>query len=191
MESTEGFDVFHWLNGHRGREPKLSRESLDSVMCFALMWNLFEDRACGRNATPATICRAVVRLYEQGRLSLGDFRPYLAHFQGRYLREGAPNPRFDSLHLERSGCRQLVADALQGKLTDVTNVVQAVLLVVLRLRNNMFHGEKYVFSLPPQDESFAVANQLLATFLDLVLVAEREQPPRPRAKRVQRPSDED
>jgi hypothetical protein len=106
---------------------------------------------------------------KSGRLSMDEFRFYLTCFQKRYLEDGEPNHKFDSLSLERGGDKQLVANVLQGKSTDAADVVKALLLVVYRLRNNMFHGEKYVFTLPPQDENFGVVNGVLATFLDRYL----------------------
>ena len=74
------------------------------------------------------------------------------------------------MNFRQGECEPLVEDVLRGNLTDLNNIVLALVLVVYRLWNNLYHGEKNVFSLPGQDESFAVANRLLATLLDLALV---------------------
>jgi len=170
MELTAPFDVLAWLNPHTSHGRALSDSELVDVLHFSLMWNVFEGRACRRHATVSAIRRFVTKLRDRGRLSPGAFEPYLAHYRARYLTDGEPNERFAQLNFRQGECEPLVEDVLRGNLTDLNNIVLALVLVVYRLWNNLYHGEKNVFSLPGQDESFAVANRLLATLLDLALV---------------------
>lgn len=166
MEPTEPFDVLDWLNRRGGSEPRLSRDMLDDVLCFSLMWSLFERRACATNANINTICGVATRLYDRGRLTVEEFQPYLTYFRNRYLSEEEPNEKFARLRFHENDRKHIVEDVLKGKLIDPTSIVFALLAVVYRLRNNLFHGTKNLFELPDQDENFAVANRLLATVLD-------------------------
>ena len=55
---------------------------------------------------------------------------------------------------------------LAGRETDPTKIFLAMLIIIYRLRSNLFHGEKSVYELPGQVENFRMANQVLMTFLD-------------------------
>jgi hypothetical protein len=170
MALTEPFDVLYWLNSHRGDAPELLESGLSDVLCFSLMWSLFERRACATNANINAICGVATRLYDRGRLTVEDFQPYLAYFRNRYLSEGEEtNEKFERLRFRENDRKQTVEDVLKGKLVDPASIVFALLVIVFRLRNNLFHGTKNLFQLPEQGENFAVANRLLATVLDRLL----------------------
>jgi hypothetical protein len=55
---------------------------------------------------------------------------------------------------------------LHGESQDLNNHVYALLLIAHRVRNNLFHGNKKVESLPRQIDLFHTVNALLATYLE-------------------------
>ena len=63
---------------------------------------------------------------------------------------------------------QKVKSVLEGKVNAVDDIVFALLIIIFRLRNNLFHGEKWVYKLDDQVDNFRNANQVLAKFLDLI-----------------------
>ena len=63
--------------------------------------------------------------------------------------------------------RAQVVAVLKGEKQSAVDVVIAVLTVVYRYRNNLFHGEKWIYDLPEQVEYFDVANQVLVQVLEI------------------------
>jgi hypothetical protein len=99
------------------------------------------------------------------QISLDAFTEHLAYFRGRAQRNGMLVEQYlDALKVHRND-RALVGDVLIGRLNEVKSVVHALLLVVHRIRNNLFHGEKDVAYLHTQAELFRAANSVVATYL--------------------------
>ncbi len=166
LQSIEQFSEIEWLNSYFDNSSRrISEEDIQSVLYFALMWNLFELRACNKFATTASIADKVNEVYGRGLLRLPDFSPYLAYYRDRYLSEGETNDKFARLNFRRSDKKELVEAVLKGELDDINNIVLALLLIILRLRNNLFHGEKDIYKLNYQIDNFKIANHVLATFL--------------------------
>jgi hypothetical protein len=168
MEFKEGFNEIDWLNNYFDSEDKIDRENIRSVLYFALMWNMFEALACQRSANVRAIEEKVNDIYCRNLLRSEDFIPYLEYFQNRYLTAGQVNETFDKLRFRDHDKKELVKNVMQGELDDPNNIVLALLLVVFRLRNNLFHGEKNIYRLNFQIDNFKVANQILAKFLTLL-----------------------
>ena len=165
MPDIREFDALQWLNGHFRGELSLSLEQLGPILCFSLIWNLFETRACGRHATQESIRRAVDHADESGRLEHSRYEPFLTFFQNRYQGRSS-DETFRRLLMENQTAQEMVRRALLGEAQDLNNKVYALLLIGHRVRNNLFHGNKEVGSLPRQTELFVAVNALLATFLE-------------------------
>ena len=52
--------------------------------------------------------------------------------------------------------------------TEPKEILKALLYILYRFRNNLFHGEKEVVRLNGQIENFKVANDLLAKVLEIM-----------------------
>lgn len=72
------------------------------------------------------------------------------------------------LHVERSGNPAEVAEMLCNK--DYSNSVQLIgcLVVVFRLRNNFFHGEKWRYKLQGELDNFQQAAEFLRNVMNCV-----------------------
>jgi len=160
----EYFDEIGWLNSYFPNQ-EIKADEIKSVLYFSLMWNLFDFHACGKRANTEIITDSVNQAYSQRDLAQQYFEPFLTYFKNRYVEGGRTNSRFDKFEFRRGDKKELVNSVLLGELDDLNNVVLALLLIVLRLRNNLFHGEKDIYRLNYQAENFHVANQVLANFL--------------------------
>ena len=56
---------------------------------------------------------------------------------------------------------------IRGQTSDEAEILSAVLIVVLRLRNNLFHGEKWTYGIKGQLDNFRNANNVLMSVIDL------------------------
>lgn len=98
-----------------------------------------------------------------------NFRPFqssLEYFQHRYLSEGATNHKFDALNFRRNDNRELVEAVLLGTVDDASDKVKALLIVVFRLRNNLFHGLKWAYEMRDQKANFEHGIIIMTRVLD-------------------------
>jgi hypothetical protein len=69
--------------------------------------------------------------------------------------------------LRRNDQADLVKDVLRGDDNDPVNCVIAVLIIVYRLRNNLFHGGKWAYGIRDQQSNFRQANKTLMNAMQL------------------------
>lgn len=166
MPLDGNFDGIDWLNGYF-RTAHVDFNELRPVLTFALIWNLFETKACKRFANPASIRTSVDSAELQGRLARDRYSPYVEYFRTRYFDEfGNANNFFLGLALTNSDHRLIVERTLRGETQDLNNIVYALLLIAHRIRNNLFHGNKEVSLLHTQTELFRVINGLLVDYIE-------------------------
>jgi len=165
MSVTKGFKVFDWLKSYFPY-ANVVEEDMPNVLHFCLMWSLFESRICERHASVGKMKGFTKRLNSMKALKQEDFDPYLLYFQKRYLRNGKTNDRFDKLRIS-SVYRDHVESVLKKEETENASIILALLIIIYRLRNNLFHGEKPIITLQDQNIHLNVANRFLAKVLDL------------------------
>ncbi|MEJ2705899.1 MAG: hypothetical protein P8Z79_25955 [Sedimentisphaerales bacterium] len=165
MSVIEQFRVFDWLKTYFPYDS-IGEEDMAGVLHFCLMWNLFESKICERHASIGKIKNFTKSLRKVGSLKNEDFSSYLLYFQERYLCNGKTNDKFARLRIGGSD-REQVESVLKEEEAEHSSVVLALLIIVYRLRNTLFHGEKPIITLHNQNINFNVANSLLAKTLDL------------------------
>jgi hypothetical protein len=155
-----------WICNFLSIERKFTGDEIDSVRNFSLLWNLFERLVCHRNASVAALENAVSNLQGQDKLRIDDYNKFLKYFANRYIENGKTNRRFRMLNFQRRNKRELVEAVLMGNETAPEKILLAILIIVYRYRNNLFHGEKAIRDLPNQIDNFRNANQLLMVFME-------------------------
>ena len=66
--SIDAFEPLAWVNEYTQPAMHISDAAFGPILHFSLMWNLFERDACGREAKPASIERAVQAAFAEGKL---------------------------------------------------------------------------------------------------------------------------
>jgi len=155
-----------WISGFLSFRQKLTGEDIESVRNFSLLWNLFEGLVCNKHASVAALENAVSDMQERHKLRIEDYDKFLKYFANRYIENGEINHRFGRLNLRQGDRRELVEAVLKGNETAPEKVLLAILIIVYRYRNNLFHGEKSIYDLPNQIDNFRNANQLLMVFME-------------------------
>jgi hypothetical protein len=159
MEST---DIIRLISQRTG--DSLSAESLQTVRDFTLLWMFYEGSVFETHYES----EKMKKLVELGELRLHDLNLHWDYFQKRYL--SSPrifSTQFDQLTISRQSAKdrtrleQLLNEPTP---TDAERTI-AVLLIVFRLRNNLFHGIKRVGSLNEEREVLNRANQVLEDVL--------------------------
>lgn len=165
-ENIRNFDAIEWINRFFQGTASLNFEQLRPILCFSLIWNLFETKACRKKASKTSIRECVDFADESGRLKIEKYQVYLEFFRERYVINNSVDAAFERLLLRDSDSKEAVRRSLLGESHDTNNIVLGLLLIALRIRNNLFHGNKDVETLPRQTELFVVTNSLLSTFLE-------------------------
>jgi hypothetical protein len=147
----------------------LPDEDRQAIYHFALLWSLFEAKALNTHATANAILALVQERGAQGRVDPAAFAPSLRHFRDRYVQDGEFTAHFDGLHLRKNDNPALVKLVLQNKDDASVDAIAALLIIVYRLRNNLFHGIKWAYGLRNQRANFSAANDaLMYAFVQLV-----------------------
>lgn len=169
--SIAAFEPLAWVNKYTSPAMRIDETAFAPILHFSLMWNLFERDACGKQASPANIEKAVQVSFAAGKLSIALFEEHLEYFRTRSQFNGMAIERYlDALKMTDAHARHLVKGVLSNSLSDPNNAVYALLLIAHRIRNNLFHGEKDVALLHSQAHLFRAVNSLLATYLSATKV---------------------
>jgi hypothetical protein len=145
----------------------LAEEERDAIVDFSFLWSLFEGKVMDGRCDVPRIRNYVQQLDQQDRLSTLDCEPYIEYLKNRYFRDGEVTGYYHGLHLERSGNPEEVLELLRN--VEVSKVVKVIgsLIIIYRLRNNLFHGEKWQYDFEGQLDNFTQANNYLKTMMQL------------------------
>lgn len=155
-----------WLRARVPGYQELGEAERDAVEGFLHLWALFEGRLLDESAGPGKICDLAAQWREGDLWRSRPVRAALIYWQRRYFVEGALTARFESLLFRSNDRGELVAAVMKGERTDAESVVAAALLIIYRLRNNLFHGLKWQYGLANQLGNFRHSNGVLMEILE-------------------------
>lgn len=156
-----------WLCQRQQGFGELQQHERICVFEFAMIWTYFESKVCAANANPTILVDTA-----REAVAHDAFRPEIvadaiAYFRARYVTEGALNERFPHLHFLHGQNEGLVMDVLLGKSNESADTLAAALLIVLRYRNNLFHGTKWGYNLRDQEQNFKISTNLLRGMVEI------------------------
>ncbi|WP_165323096.1 hypothetical protein [Rhizorhabdus phycosphaerae] len=155
-----------WLKQRAPGFSQLPPADRRAISDFALLWSLFESRIMGGFARADHIRARVDQWSTQESLEAERYDAELAYFRARYFANGALTYRFDRLELRANDHPDLLAAVLSGADDDPRNRMLVLLMIIWRLRNNLFHGAKWQYQLAEQHGNFTHANAVLMRLLD-------------------------
>ncbi|MBB3808731.1 hypothetical protein [Pseudochelatococcus contaminans] len=158
--------ITDWLRAKAHGFNHLSNEEVSAISDFSLLWALFESRLLNTEGSARSISDMVDDWQKDGTLDAPSFDPELGYFRQRYFANGAFTGHFDHLHLRKNDQEPLIRAVIDGSDNDPRDRVAAVLIIILRYRNNLFHGVKWQYKLAGQLGNFTAANTALMKVLD-------------------------
>ncbi|MEP7457594.1 hypothetical protein [Phyllobacterium sp. SB3] len=158
--------VMEWLKAKAPGFDELSEAEQNAIADFSLLWSLFENRILNTEGNAAKICAAVESWHNANTLDTAAFAPELAYFRNRYFANGTVTGEFAGLKLRNPDREPLVRAVIDGSDNDPRNLMAAILIIVFRFRNNLFHGDKWRYKLKGQLGNFTTANDVLTKVLD-------------------------
>ena len=156
-----------WLQVHAPAFEALSPRERKGIMYFLFLWSLFESEALKRRGSAKMLVTVARRWADNNLITERTYEPHLANFRNRYFRDGVFTLHFDHLNLRRGDRPALVRKVLANETAEHSEIAAAVLIIVFRFRNNLFHGEKWAYQLQGQLENFNHANAILMHSIEL------------------------
>lgn len=160
-------DPNEWLGRNAPGFNRLSVEEREAIKDFSLLWSLFEALVLDTHGSAEGIFAACAQLQKSGRLRIQALTGSIAYFQSRYFEGNSFTAAYDGLHLGKADRVQMVEAFLKGHTEDHVATVAAVLIIVYRFRNNLFHGRKWSYGLEGQLDNFNQANSVLMHVMEL------------------------
>ena len=147
---------------------QLTKEERHAIDQFSLIWALFENAICATRATQKLLVKVPRDLAEIGHLDISAFESTLAYFRARYFHAGETTTFFKGLHLDEGSPKyiDLVKTVVSGAENSDIKVLGAMLLIIHRYRNNLFHGVKMQYGISGQRENFEHACNVLMAVMD-------------------------
>lgn len=167
MSPSHAFDAKHWITENMLGGTELRPEATSAVANFTMMWNLFEGVVCRNHANVKEFERLAACLAD-APVDEGDLRSLddcLAFWSFRYRNPEGFSSRFDGLHFRPNDRREVVEDVLLSNRGDLKGKLLSLMVIVYRLRNNLFHGLKTIDMLNDQVQNLNTASQCLGTLL--------------------------
>lgn len=166
MEERQTSASEAWLEARAPGFKDLPEDDRRAVFDFAFLWSLFESEIMAANARVDRITEKVDVWATGDMLSADLYGAELAYFRDRYFANGELTYHYPFLDLRKSDHPDLVEAVIRGANNDPRDRVLALLMIVWRLRNNLFHGAKWAYQIRGQRENFTQANAILMRVLE-------------------------
>lgn len=155
-----------WLEARAPGFQHLPVSDRQAIFDFAFLWSLLNRRLWTISPAPTGIRERVDAWSAEGTVAAELYEGELAYFRDRYFTDGALTHHFPYLDLRKSDHPELVQAVIEGKTNDPRDRMLALLMIVWRLRNNLFHGAKWAYELRDQRSNFTHANSVLMRLLE-------------------------
>ena len=155
------FNAEKWIEKNSVLAAPLNDESLAAAKNFLLMWNLFEKVLCKTRANK----HRFERLVEENRDNLFFFERHYQFFRERYTDGVRGKNRWDGLNWRNNDDEPRMRKILEDQDASIREKSLLVLMIVYRIRNNLFHGMKSLSSLNKQWKLLNRAAEILADCL--------------------------
>jgi hypothetical protein len=162
-ENTVGEE---WLQARAPGFGQLPDEDRRAIFDFAFLWSLFEAQIMANFARSDRIRARVDEWAANGSLQAALYDAELAYFRERYFVQSVPTHHYAFLNLRPADHPAVVEAVMKGDNNDPRDRMLALLMIIWRLRNNLFHGAKWAYQLRDQRENFTHASQVLMRLLD-------------------------
>lgn len=154
-------DPIEWLCQNAPGFRELQDNERAAIMHFALLWSLFEAEALDTKASAKAIMELARQWTNSGRDWPLAFEQSLEYFRSRCEQAGGPEAYSVQLSLRPRDGQTLVLSVLSSANRDRAATVSALFIIIYRIRNNLFHGEKWASRLRDQLGNFTHSNHAL------------------------------
>lgn len=155
-----------WLESRAPGFKDLPEDDRRAIFDFAFLWSLFEAEIMEANARVDRITEKIDAWAAADILCADLYDVELAYFRDRYFADGELTYHYPYLDLRKHDHPDLVEAVIRGVNNDPRDRTLALLMIIWRLRNNLFHGAKWSYQIKGQRENFMQANAVLMRVLE-------------------------
>jgi hypothetical protein len=168
MATAPMFDAASWIAQNTLGGARLEPEATSAVANFTMMWNLFEGIFC-RNYASARQFESLAAVLSEPVAPdvMNSIDDCVAFWTSRYRTPEGFGDRFFGLHFRNNDRRIVVEEVLLGQRKSLSDKAFALMLIVYRLRNNLFHGIKTLETLNDQIDNLNTASRCLGVLMTL------------------------
>ena len=159
-------EIIRWLESFSPSFKDLGNEELQVILEFTLLWSLFESKALENFASVHKIQIFSESWVNSGFVTDTKINAPLNYFNERYIKNGSVTTEFNGLRFRSNDKSELVRLVLMDCNQSLANKVTALFIIIYRLRNNLFHGEKWAYGFRDQYNNFNHANYMLKLALE-------------------------
>jgi hypothetical protein len=163
-----------WLGRRSPGFAQLTPAERDEFSHFVFVWSYVEAVVFNRRTTADKIKTHAEQWEQAGAIQAGEFAEGADYFRYRYVENGEFTQHYPSLRVSPTD-KPIVESVLKSEAMGDGDTVAALLLIVHRLRNNLFHGNKWEYELLGQLDNFRHANLILMRAVDCHDRARRNQ----------------
>lgn len=168
-QSTPPFDAEEWFSKNIRGATKLKADAKRIVTYFTILWNIFEGIICDTNASVDKIKKVIKNMTIESEFD-ESIDKSLSYYRDRYLDNGETNQLFEGLFnglkIKNTNYKELIKKVLKSERVNINDKLLALLIVVYRIRNHLFHGTKSVDKWNDQGENISQANFVLSIVLE-------------------------
>lgn len=169
MSVAPAFDATAWITEYMPGGTELLPATTLAVANFTMMWNLFEDVVCHNKATVHEFERLAQSLAQQA-INTDDsvvIESCIAFWQFRYRNPDGLSKQFDGLRFRLKDRREIVEKVILGASASAQDKFLTAMVIVYRIRNNLFHGLKTIDMLNDQVQNLNNASRCLGSLLHI------------------------
>lgn len=160
-------DPTAWLEKAAPGFEELATDERSAIRDFSFMWSLYEGMILNSSGSAGAIIDDVNWLRNRGSLHLGSIQASIEHFLTRYFDGADLTHSYKKLFLRQNDCPDLVERVVRRQSLDEAEILSAILIIILRLRNNLFHGVKWSYGIKGQLMNFQNANHILMAVMEM------------------------
>ena len=156
------FRILEWLSEkvlEFGSLPECDKEAIQD---FLILWSFLEGTKLNNDGNVNAIKKYVESIRCDGSLYQFNIASYIRYLRIKYYADGEFTEFYSDLKMEQSKLgMEYVENMLKGNSTNQEDELIGCLVIIYRLRKNLFHGDHWQNRLQGQYDNFTRANKLL------------------------------
>lgn len=146
-----------------GIDAHIDQELVQEIIDFTLVFSLAEQKLMGGNGSIRDTHTYAATLSQQYGMNADVQFEYFHH---RYITKQNADEYLDNLCPKKPRDRETVRIALMKANPSNAEKIEAVLNVCIRLRHNLFHGNKWAYEFRGQEKNLRAVTSLLSEYLN-------------------------
>jgi PAS domain S-box-containing protein len=161
-EGRSRFRILEWLSERVPEFGSLPECDKEAIQDFLILWSFFEGTKLKNDDNVNAIKKYVESIRCDGSLYQFNIASYIRYLRIKYYANGEFTEFYSGLKMEQSKQgMEYVENLLKGNSMNQEDELIGCLIIIYRLRENLFCGNRWQKHLQGQYDNFTRANQLL------------------------------